>query len=540
MGFGDGKYSGIPADLPKPVVAHEMGYFVTLPDLSQIELFKGRLRPYWLCQTRDLAASRGVANLYPEWMERSYRLQAVCLKTNIEAARRSRLGGYSVWLFQDYPNCAEGVVDMFFRPKALSAAEFRRFNAPTVLLLEAPRRSLRFGERASMMLLVSAVLEDGKARVENEWNVRAFPAQRPSGLPRRVKFDEPYRRYAPTPAAEGGDSRPSDGDLWVAGRADSAIVDFLEQGGRVLLMDPEPLFGVEKTNYRLYSVRTAYPLRGRPRICPGRIDTARFPQEPRQEMSTIIAAILAALPPTSQPDRELASEVRDKGWIVYGARSPKGDWDLFMMRPNGSGSRNLTNTPAWNEGLPRLSPDGKRLLYRRIPAAASFDNNRHGAQGELVLAGADASSPAAFGKEGECPWAFWSPYGSRIACLSPKGVTIVDISSKRTLATLDRKGFFQQLVWSPDGRWFAGVANDFGTGWSVARMDAAGGTPRGFLHGGHDRQVLPGEGDALLGDLRRPSAVKGWSSAPTCSSSTPSPWRCTSITPRRARCGCRS
>ncbi len=129
------------------------------------------------------------------------------------------------------------------------------------------------------------------------------------------------------------------------------------------------------------------------------------------------------------PDPELAREVRDKGWIVFGARTPGKDWDLFHMRPDGSDLRNLTNTPAWNEGLPRFSPDGKRLLYRRIAAGDSFDNNRHGMQGELVLAGADASCPEVFGKDGEYPWASWSPDGTRLACLSPKGVAVYPASA---------------------------------------------------------------------------------------------------------------
>jgi len=185
-----------------------------------------------------------------------------------------------------------------------------------------------------------------------------------------------------------------------------------------------------------------------------------------------LAAMLAL---AATPDGELAREVRDRGWIVFGARSPKGDWDLFLMRPDGSDLRNLTRTPEWNEGLPRFSPDGKRLLYRRIPAGETFDNNRHGMQGELVLANADASGPEVFGGPGEYPWASWSPDGRHLACLSPQGIRIVEVATKRTMATLDRRGFFQQMIWSPDGRWFAGVANNFGTGWSVARMDAASG-----------------------------------------------------------------
>ena len=116
---------------------------------------------------------------------------------------------------------------------------------------------------------------------------------------------------------------------------------------------------------------------------------------------------------------ELAREVRDKGWIIYGARTAKGDWDLFTMRPDGSDVRNLTNTPQFNEGLPRFSPDGNRILYRRIPVGERFDNNRHGLQGELVFANNDGSAVEVFGKEGEFPWASWSSDGKKIVCLSP-------------------------------------------------------------------------------------------------------------------------
>ena len=149
IGHQDRKYD-IPAAIAKPVIGHEMGYFVTLPDLAQVDRFKGGLRPYWLLQTRDLATENGWLGAYPDWLAASYRLQAACLKSNLEAARRSRLGGTSVWLFHDYPNCAEGVVGMFGQPKGLSAEEFRKFNAPTVLLLDAPRRNWWSGETAEL------------------------------------------------------------------------------------------------------------------------------------------------------------------------------------------------------------------------------------------------------------------------------------------------------------------------------------------------------------------------------------------------------
>ncbi len=170
--------------------------------------------------------------------------------------------------------------------------------------------------------------------------------------------------------------------------------------------------------------------------------------------------------------QNLADEVRDKGRIVFCARSPAGDWDLFLCRPDGSSIRNITRTPQFNEAAPQFSRDGRQLLYRRLPREENIDGNRYGAQGQLVLANHDGTAARTLG---EYPWASWSPDGSQIACLSIKGISVVDVSGLRTVRTLERKGFFQQLAWSPDGKWLLGVANSFGTGWSVARMDAATG-----------------------------------------------------------------
>ena len=173
--------------------------------------------------------------------------------------------------------------------------------------------------------------------------------------------------------------------------------------------------------------------------------------------------------------QSLADEVRGKGWIVFCARSEPGDWDLFLCRPDGSDRKNITHSPDYNEAAPQFSRDGRQLLYRRLRRDQKIDGNSYGAQGELVLARSDGAEPHVFGKDGEYPWASWSPDGRQIACLTLKGILLIDIESKQISRRLERKGFFQQLTWSPDGRWLSGVANNFGTGWSVARMELSTG-----------------------------------------------------------------
>jgi Tol biopolymer transport system component len=169
---------------------------------------------------------------------------------------------------------------------------------------------------------------------------------------------------------------------------------------------------------------------------------------------------------------DLAKEVASRGWIVFSAKTEKGDWDLFLMRPDGSQRRNITETPETSEAAARFSPDGKKLLYYRMPKGEILDNNKYGLY-ELVIANADGTNPVSYG--GEYPWASWSPDGKQISCLAKSGIQIVDLATKKVVRRLDRKGIVEQLFWSPDGKWFTGTANGLGEHWAIGRLDAATG-----------------------------------------------------------------
>ncbi|MDZ4860240.1 MAG: hypothetical protein SGI88_14785 [Candidatus Hydrogenedentes bacterium] len=171
----------------------------------------------------------------------------------------------------------------------------------------------------------------------------------------------------------------------------------------------------------------------------------------------------------------LATELRSTGWIVFGARADNATWDLFVMRPDGSDKRNITNTAEFEEAAPRLSPGGNRLLYRRLAKGTKIDHDKWGFQGEPVVAMPDGSNPESLAAPGGYPWASWSPDGKAIICLTPKAIQIIDIASKQTIREMPRKGIYQQLFWSPDGKWLTGTGNHQGESWTVVRMNSESG-----------------------------------------------------------------
>lgn len=171
-------------------------------------------------------------------------------------------------------------------------------------------------------------------------------------------------------------------------------------------------------------------------------------------------------------ERALAREVAKRGWIVSSVKRKRGDWDLVLMRPDGSQRRYLTDTPGISEAAPRWSPDSRRLLYRRIKTGTTISHDRWGFQGELVIADALARQPRVLGVY---PWGCWSPDGKQISCLSLKGIEIFDLASRKVIRKLPRAGYFQQLFWSPNGKWFCGTANVGGELWTIVRMDVSTG-----------------------------------------------------------------
>jgi Tol biopolymer transport system component len=148
----------------------------------------------------------------------------------------------------------------------------------------------------------------------------------------------------------------------------------------------------------------------------------------------------------------------DREWIAFTQWS--GQEDIFIVRSDGSGLRQLTDDAAKDRG-PVWSPDGSEI--------ASY-SDRSGSY-EIWAVRPDGSSPRRLtetpGRMAEIP--VWSPDGSRLVLslydpeYREQGVIINPrlSFSEQTYEKLpphpDEGSGFEASSWSPDGRWIAGT-----------------------------------------------------------------------------------
>jgi len=184
--------------------------------------------------------------------------------------------------------------------------------------------------------------------------------------------------------------------------------------------------------------------------------------------------------------RALADEVARHGWIVFAghpaeidarrlieAKAARGQLDLYLARPDGTHRHNITNTAEYHEFGARFTPDGRHILYRRLPKETPIDHDLWGAMGRLVLANADGTQPRFQGGTGAYPWACFGADMDQIACLyKHEGkIRLFDFATKKLVKEMPNQGIFQQLFWAPDGKHLVGTANVQGRNWNVVSIE---------------------------------------------------------------------
>lgn len=133
--------------------------------------------------------------------------------------------------------------------------------------------------------------------------------------------------------------------------------------------------------------------------------------------------------------------------------------DIYVMNRDGSGVRQLTDTPAMDEIAPSWSPDGSKIVF-----AGAINHpivlNRYTEDYDLYTMNADGSDVRSLLiAPGVQRHPAWSPDGAWIAFAhSPPariGLVSADGSRTRWLTRPGMGGFVFSPEWSPDGEWIA-------------------------------------------------------------------------------------
>jgi hypothetical protein len=142
-------------------IEHERAVGGLLPDVEAAALVNGFAKlVQWTSaeatSVADVARLRGTTEMLPQFVANSRKLQALCRKLNMEAARRSpEIDGYTLWLLQDYWKGGQGLLNQFYEPKGVSAEECRQRNGETAVLLDYDRCALSAGETMGGTVVVS-------------------------------------------------------------------------------------------------------------------------------------------------------------------------------------------------------------------------------------------------------------------------------------------------------------------------------------------------------------------------------------------------
>jgi Tol biopolymer transport system component len=183
--------------------------------------------------------------------------------------------------------------------------------------------------------------------------------------------------------------------------------------------------------------------------------------------------------PATAPEQTVSptSNNANNDMIVFGRGPDGGSSDLFMMRPDGTATTQLTNT-SLSESSPAWSADETKIAFVGAPArTVDFDIHVMNTDGsnsqQLTTSPASESDPA------------WSPDGSKIAFVRDLPIRENEILSKIFVMNADGSNQVQlrsettfsesHPTWSPDGSKiaFVGVGGVDG-GEEIYTMNADG------------------------------------------------------------------
>ena len=158
-------------------------------------------------------------------------------------------------------------------------------------------------------------------------------------------------------------------------------------------------------------------------------------------------------------------------------------YDLYVVRADGGGLRQLTHTPESSETWVAWSPDGRSIAYsvEADNGTSLFVMNADGSGGHRLVK--DASAPA------------WSPDGKRLAFMRKLGehtqifTCAADGSDERQVTSGDVG--YAHPQWSPDGAWLVTQSDRKGQGKDQIARISAGGSRTTYLTDDENNNFYP-------------------------------------------------
>jgi len=178
---------------------------------------------------------------------------------------------------------------------------------------------------------------------------------------------------------------------------------------------------------------------------------------------------------TAEAERaKLRNELTKAPYRIVFERFDDRDWDLFMMKADGSRPVNLTHNAAAHEMYPHASPDGRRICFvadegtGRSKVRSVYTMNADGSGRTLVAANARQPCWSPDGKtvlyaKGEYDRFTYSSYGT-------KGLFFYDVATGTRRQHPNRSILHVcYLCWAPGGRWILGTVHG-GMGFGHANL----------------------------------------------------------------------
>ena len=269
-------YSKAIAQVPVPVVGHEVGQFQVFPSFQEIAKYSGVLQPRNFQVFRQRLEAKGMLDQAANFVRASGALAVLDYREEIETALRTEgFGGFQLLDLEDYPGqgtALVGILDAFMDSKGLISPEaWREFCSPTVPLVRFSKYGWTTDETFQGQVAVANYGPDSLPHAVIEWVLRedtgkeiqsgrlraaAVPQGAVSNLsliqaplagcsaPRRLQlhvrvqgtnFGNRYNLWVYPPKLDP----PIPAGVTVARALDEETIKTLTGGGRVLLL-PEP------------------------------------------------------------------------------------------------------------------------------------------------------------------------------------------------------------------------------------------------------------------------------------------------------------